>query len=396
MRRAEKWKQRCLLDGGSLLGEERLWTRKNFEELRTLFVERPDEGNRSFEDKLHDQLADASPQAKRLWAEITWALLLMVASVKGVTKLDRIRTVWEWSGEALPEDHWALGDVLHEGFATPGQAYHRHQWREFAFIVALMLAWTAMSRTRRESLLSDPWGFSNWVDAQEGAQRRQFRHALLFLLFPEDFEPTMALGHKKKFLKGFGGDAVKTADVERLDLTGLDKAVREVRRRLESDHPGREVDFYDNEFRRFWDADTAPAKSNEADDETWCRERFGTSDIWVIAPGKGARLWSEFLKRGIAVIGWSHLGDLGEYESREAIHDALIQEGRGQNPVMASLAAWEFAHEMKKGDIVLAKRGRSVILGWGRVTGDYSYEAERAEYQNVEPSTGIPASDRSL
>ena len=384
---AEKWKQQCLLDGGSLFGEERLWTRELFEELKTHFVEHPEKGSRSFEEKLHDQLADTSPQAKRLWAEITWAYLLIVASVKGVTKVDRIRRVWEWSGVALPEDHWALGDVLHEGFVTPGQAYHRHQWREFAFIVTLMLAWTAMSRAERVSLLSDSWRFSNWVDGQMGRQRRQFRHALLFLLCPDDFEPTMATNHKKKMVKAFREETGTNLDVERLGLGDLDKAVRDIRQGLEGEHPGREVDFYDREFRRIWlDGPVTPDDIDHpdgTDDETWCRERFGTSDVWVIAPGEGARLWSEFLELGIAAIGWDDLGDLCEYESRDAIHGALIENGHGDNPIMASLATWEFAHEMKKGDIVLAKRGRSVLLGWGRVTGDYSYDSDRAEFQNV-------------
>ena len=384
---AEQWKQQCLLDGGSLFGEERLWTRKHFEELKTHFVERPDDGSRSFEEKLRDQLDDATPQAKRLWAEITWAYWLVAGSLKGVTKLDKIRTVWEWSGATLPDDHWALGDVLDQGTATPGAAYHVHQWREYAFIVTLMLDWVDLSKAAREALLSDPWELSNWIDAQMGAQRRQFRHALLFLLCPEAFEPTMAMDHKKKIVNGFRETTGTTLDVDRLDLTDLDKAVLEARRRLESDHPGKEIDFYDSQFRRIWldDTPTSPDDGDNGgpDDETWCRERFGTSDIWVIAPGEGAQLWSEFLELGIAAIGWDDLGDLGEYESREAIHQALIENGHGENPTMASLGTWEFAHEMKIGDIVLAKRGRSVILGWGTVTGDYSYEAQRAQFQNV-------------
>ena len=39
---AERWKQRCLVDGGSLLGEEGLWTSEHFGELQTYFVEQPD------------------------------------------------------------------------------------------------------------------------------------------------------------------------------------------------------------------------------------------------------------------------------------------------------------------------------------------------------------------
>ena len=384
---AEQWKQRCLLDGGSLLGEERLWTREHFEELKTHFVERPDEGSRSFEEKLRDQLEDAPPEAKRLWAEITWVYWLIDTSVQGVTKLDKIRRVWESSGAVLPEDHRALCDVLDQGIATPGPAYRIQQWREFAFIVTLMLAWVARSRAERKSLLSDPWGFANWIDGHMGGQRRQFRHALLFLLFPDEFEATLVIGHKKKIVKAFRDETDETLDVERLDLTGLDKALLAVRKRLEDEHRGQEICFYDSPLRDVWlgGSPTQPYVNRVAgtDDEGWYLDRFGTADVWAIAPGEGARLWGEFLELGIAAIGWDYLGDLSEYESREALHSALIENGARKNPTMASLATWEFVHEMKIGDIVLAKRGRSAILGWGTVTGEYSYESERAEYLNL-------------
>ena len=115
----------------------------------------------------------------------------------------------------------------------------------------------------------------------------------------------------------------------------------------------------------------------------WYRDRSGAADVWTIAPGEGARLWREFLESGIAAIGWDHLGNLSRYESKEAIHGALTEHGAGRNPYNQSLAAWEFAHEMKTGDIVLAKQGRRVILGWGRVTGEYAHLKERTEYKNV-------------
>ena len=99
--------------------------------------------------------------------------------------------------------------------------------------------------------------------------------------------------------------------------------------------------------------------------------------------GPGARLWTEFLESGIAAIGWDDLGDLGEYVSREAIHTAMIENGAEQNPSNNSLAAWEFAHEINIGDILIVKKGRTTILGWGNVTGDYVYEPERTEYQNL-------------
>lgn len=387
---AEKWKQRCLLDGGSLFSEERLWRRENFRGLQTYFVERPDEGSDSFEEKLRRQLEPAPPEMRRLWAEITWAYYLIVSSVTRVKKLDRIRTVWESSGTALPEDHWALGDVLDGGVVNPGMAYARHQWLEFRFIITIMLDWCSRAAEERESLLNNPWDFATWVDGQEDGRRRQFRHALLFLLFPDVFEPILSIGHKKSIVKALTDETAKSLEIDRMSLMDLDKGLAAIKERLRDKYRGHGIRFFhESPIRELWQSGSPTPTPNEADpaddagDEAWYRDRFGAADVWGIGAGEGARLWGDFLEHGVVAIGWDDLGDLSQYDSRDAIHGALIENGAGQNPRNQSLAVWEFVHEMKIGDVLIAKRGRTSILGWGRVTGDYTYESERAEYQNL-------------
>ena len=384
---AGRWKHECLLDGGSLFGEERLWTREFFGILQKYFVERPDAGSGSFQEKLRVQLEPAPSEAKRLWAEITWLYYLIVASVNRVTKLDKIRTVYEWSGATLPVDHWALGDLLDKGIVNPGRGYSGHQWREFRFIVTLMLDWVSRSARERDALLSDPWSFTEWLDGQKDGRRRQFRHGLLFLLFPDEFDPIMSPSHKRDIVKAFRNKTGSDIDIDGLDLTGLDKALLAIRQKLHDEHRGQEIHFYESPFREVWRGGSRTSNDDDGaigtDDDAWYRERFGTADVWTIAPGEGARLWGESLELGIVAIGWDYLGDLSEYESREAIHSALIENGAGENPTNQSLAAWEFVHEMKIGDVVLAKKGRTAILGWGTVAGEYVHEAERAEYQNL-------------
>ena len=385
---ADRWKRQCLLDGGSLFDEETLWTSEHFAELHRHFVERPAEGSRSFEEKLRDQLEPASPQATRLWAEITWVYYLLVISVKPVTKLDRIRRVYQWSGTELSEDHWALGeDVLGRGLVHPGIGFAAHQWREFRFIVTLMCDWTSRSATDRQALLRDPWEFAKWVDAQPDGRGRQFRHALLFLVFPDQFEPIMSISNKRAIVTAFRDQTGDRSDVDRLDRLGLDQLLLATRERLQETHPGREINFFDAPFRDAWH-ESSPTEPDDdqavgVDDEAWYRDRFGAADVWAISPGDGARLWGEFLKHGIIAIGWDFLGDLGEYDSRDAIHAELIKNGAGENPYNQSLATWEFARHMKLGDVVLAKRGRSAILGWGTVTGNYVHDSGRSEYLNV-------------
>ena len=77
----ERWKNRCLLGGRSVFTDRSLWTRSNFEELQSVYVENLDDLSKdSFQKKLERLLKPASPDAKCLWAEMTWVYRLIQAS----------------------------------------------------------------------------------------------------------------------------------------------------------------------------------------------------------------------------------------------------------------------------------------------------------------------------
>ena len=251
---AEKWKQQCLLDGGSLFSEESLWTRENFDQLRIYFVENLDKGSGSFYEKLKLQLEHAPPEAKRLWAEMTWVLFLIVyrGMLKPETKRDQIRQVWEWSGSVLPDNHWALGEVLAKGVVNPGQAYNTYRWRECRFFITTMISWFSLSSEDRVSLLTDPWDFAEWLDAQEYCQGRQFRHAFLHLLFPDEFEAIMSQGHKEKIVNAFSKQWNQDLLTNDKDSIALDQALLKIRERLKTEYPDKKVDFYSSQFKDIW------------------------------------------------------------------------------------------------------------------------------------------------
>ena len=263
---ADRWKKECLLDGASLLGEEELWTRDRFKELKERFVENPIKGTGlSFEEKLRIQLEPASPEAKRLMAELFWVYYLAVASITSSKKLDRIRTTWEWSEATLPEGHWALGEVLDEGIVFAGLGYNLYQWKALGFIITLMLEWTTFPRDDKESLLRDPWRFAKLVDEHRGGYRYQFRHVLLFLLFPDEFEQTITTAHKRKMAEAFRDQVDEALDPDRMSLADLDRALLAIRKRLEEQHPDQEVDFYASPFEEMWSGD--PAANDEDESE---------------------------------------------------------------------------------------------------------------------------------
>ncbi len=82
-------------------------------------------------------------------------------------------------------------------------------------------------------------------------------------------------------------------------------------------------------------------------------------------------------------MGWDEIGDLKEYACREDLEKALTKHGFGDKPFQTSLALWEFTHEVQIGDILIAKKGKNTILGWGKVTGDYLHDPDRPEFRNI-------------
>lgn len=106
---------------------------------------------------------------------------------------------------------------------------------------------------------------------------------------------------------------------------------------------------------------------------------------WLYSPGEKASKWEEFSKKGIMAIGWSEIGDLSDYQSKEEIKQAM-QHAYGNNKSFKHCvrAAWEFANELKPGDVVFVKNGRHSIIGRGIVQSDYRYDTSTADdYKNV-------------
>ena len=248
---AECWRDRCLLGERSLFADWSLWTRPNFQELHSLFVENPDESKDPFLAKLQRQLSPGSPDAKCLWAEMTWLYRLIQdrRSMGPAKKRGRIREIWKWSERDFPEGHDLLHDaVLGAGVVNPGTGYNTWAWMEFRFFVVAMIAWFSLDRTERESLLGHPWDFASWLDATEFAAGRMFRHALLFLLFPDQFESIVSNTGKRRIIR-------RLHQGERFDTSNqvaLDQTLVAIRRRLEDEYPDEEVHFYRSPFKELW------------------------------------------------------------------------------------------------------------------------------------------------
>lgn len=130
-------------------------------------------------------------------------------------------------------------------------------------------------------------------------------------------------------------------------------------------------------------------KENQQDKEdkgsALADEDVNTKRYWIYSPGNNASKWSECTEKGIMLIGWGEIGDLTRFASKSEMK-AAMQDTYGDNKPYrnAALATWQFANEMKPGDIVFAKQGMYKIIGRGVVESGYIYDdSSEDEYNNT-------------
>ena len=113
------------------------------------------------------------------------------------------------------------------------------------------------------------------------------------------------------------------------------------------------------------------------------------NQYWTWSAGEGGKHWDEFYKQGIVAIGWDKIGDLRQFETKEEIRHKIL--GINSDTVLENasskkndvLACWEFANEIKIGDIIFSKLGKSKIIGYGVVEGDYEFDDSRKKYKQI-------------
>ncbi len=105
---------------------------------------------------------------------------------------------------------------------------------------------------------------------------------------------------------------------------------------------------------------------------------------WLYAPGENAQKWDEFYQNKVMGLGWGEIGDLKQYNNRDQIKKALISayggEGSKRNDVLAND---DFLNKINIGDIVIVKKGRGELLGYGIVKSHYKYDESLTEYQKL-------------
>lgn len=304
-----QWKQKCLLSDGSIFSSSPLWTISNFTILDEHFIKKPILGDQPFLDKFRQQLDSTPAPIKQLAAEMLWLLLLFPSNIGGPRKRHNIMEVWSWSGENLDTSHPLLL-ILDHGVGSAGQAFNQRRDLELALVIRLGRSWKQLEGEMRARLIEDPWAFGNWLDGIPDAANRGFRHMILFLLFPDFYERTATARHKKDIAAAFSRFAKESIpqDGDSPKVT-IDKTLLSIRKGLELEYPGQDLDFYRPPIREMWmksDADEDEGEDGESTDD---KKNHSQSDagphIWIektLVRGRpdreqgehrlGAALWS--------------------------------------------------------------------------------------------------------
>lgn len=109
------------------------------------------------------------------------------------------------------------------------------------------------------------------------------------------------------------------------------------------------------------------------------------TDYWIYSPGDNASMWDEFSKLGLMGIGWDDIGcSIKDFATKQDIKDHMKKVyGPQYSYKNDAHCLWQFANEIKVGDIVFAKKGMHKIIGKGVVTSDYVYDTDRQKYIHV-------------
>lgn len=131
-----------------------------------------------------------------------------------------------------------------------------------------------------------------------------------------------------------------------------------------------------------WKNNSTPTEDIEELEQDLSEER--PPRYWVISAGEGAHLWMDFVENSEATIGWDNLGDLKHYQTKDAIKAQIVELDPTKATSMNDpLALWQFSEEIKEGDVIYAKKGGELILGWGVVTREYEFDPMRGSHQHV-------------
>ncbi|WP_348721022.1 HNH endonuclease [uncultured Candidatus Puniceispirillum sp.] len=262
---AELWREKCFYGDGALFSDdqnEKLWTLENIQELYDC-LKKLQKQKGDYWSKLAIQMKDEAPKIIRLQAEVKWMLRLFPigksmesnrhTKILVSTKRSNIKNIMSWGGMSLPNTPLLSEQVL-LGVGKPGTSYLKNLPYMQLFFLNLVCDWKTLPDQEQQKFKQNgentAWQFAEYCDQflksdlYKPSEALPFRHALLFFLYPDYFERMVSEGHKDECPNHFKILLSDTTTRHPSTPLETDKALYEIRQKLELIYPNDIVDFY--------------------------------------------------------------------------------------------------------------------------------------------------------
>jgi 5-methylcytosine-specific restriction protein B len=291
----EDFKQRCLIENGSLFTNELLWTPAVIEELVIFFVNNLNAGEGDFIGKLKTQIQDTSSQAKQLASEMTWLMMLCPSSIGAKTSLETIEQVFNMSDHTFSEvisqnvKSKYLSESVLQGIGSAGPGYNINRWRELVYLITFAEKFIPLDDETKIELLNNYKSLSIWLEQIKGNESRQLRHMLLYLFFPDFHERIFGNTDRKAILVKLTD--ITSAQFNKLKVREIDEHLYTLRQQLETQFASKELDYYVPPMRALWKLDendvAEPEQEYSVSSSTKAAQSTSLNQILYGPPGTG-------------------------------------------------------------------------------------------------------------
>jgi len=99
------------------------------------------------------------------------------------------------------------------------------------------------------------------------------------------------------------------------------------------------------------------------------------ANYWLLSAGKDGELWPAFWIEKKIAVGWSAVGDLRSYQTRNALSSAVGNtwpQWKAGAVRSSTTQLWQFYDGIKKDDLVFV-RSYAALIGIALVVGDYDF-----------------------
>jgi len=247
------FQERCLQQDRSLIWPDQpIWTVANLQRWKTQVIDSPNlEGNLNFNEKLEQQLVGAPPILWGLAADMHYVYYLPSANITLATRLRNIGWAAQNSGLTLPPENDPIWAAQKNGFTRTTQKYH-FRYAQLHLLAAFALRLKEQGNALQ--ILTDSTQVQSMLDEilegipAKGDRAYDLRHAILYLMFPDQYERIISTTHKEKIVSRY----IKYVSDPHTDL---DTRLHQIREGLAGAQPsGQNFDFY-RDLKQEWNPD---------------------------------------------------------------------------------------------------------------------------------------------